>query len=375
MEKSNLTKEELETYDYRIEILILSFNMGRVIRESFDKKLEKILNKSSISLNDVFYWYDQGKEQYELDENLEYLTDAEILGSAEETYEEYILKDKDYKDNPEKNLDSYYKNFYNLYHEHIINVRCRVISRFLYEGENLKTVLKVVKFSKIEFNHWDGLGLIKRGEEASKLVDERKIDEKIRKSFETDKWEECIEYIKKYFEINPQNRNYLRMQAICFEELEKYDEAIECYDKLIKMEHSYNRYWFNRAVVLNKAERYVEAIKSCKEADKLDPNNENYIGFIVSILIKLGKLEETLDTLSQTEKTIDIELSADDVEKVKEIIEDPSYKENIGQLKIFEDLDKYFDEEGLKGLILDIEDLDEFLDAKKTGELPDWEEK
>ena len=375
LEKSNLTKEELETYDYRIEILILSFNMGRVIRESFDKKLEKILNKSSISLNDVFYWYDQGKEQYELDENLEYLTDAEILGSAEETYEEYILKDKDYKDNPEKNLDSYYKNFYNLYHEHIINVRCRVISRFLYEGENLKTVLKVVKFSKIEFNHWDGLGLIKRGEEASKLVDERKIDEKIRKSFETDKWEECIEYIKKYFEINPQNRNYLRMQAICFEELEKYDEAIECYDKLIKMEHSYNRYWFNRAVVLNKAERYVEAIKSCKEADKLDPNNENYIGFIVSILIKLGKLEETLDTLSQTEKTIDIELSADDVEKVKEIIEDPSYKENIGQLKIFEDLDKYFDEEGLKGLILDIEDLDEFLDAKKTGELPDWEEK
>ena len=33
-------------------------------------------------------------------------------------------------------------------------------------------------------------------------------------------------------------------------------------------------------------------------------------------MIKLGKLEETLDTLSQTEKTIDIELSADDVEKV-----------------------------------------------------------
>lgn len=374
MEKSDLTQDEIEKYDYRIEILILAINMDRIIDKSLDdKKLEKIVSKSSIDIKDVFEWYAQGMEQYENNAELEYLSIDEIPENEEKTWREFILKDKNYKENTKKELDTYYKNFYNLYKELYVNLNCRLITKYLYKGDDIKLILKGFKISKKEFNFWDELGYIKRGDDAANEIKERENYTKALKLYDGKQWEESLEHYKKAFEINPNERLYLKGQIKCLEKLENYEEAINKYDELLKMKHFNKKYWYSRAKCFKELKLYEKALESCKEADKLNPDNENYIGFIVSILIKLGNLDDTLETLSQTDKTINLEISANDAKKVKDIIENPLYKENIGQLKIFEDLDKYFDEEGLKGLMLDIEDLDEFLEALETGALPDWD--
>ena len=374
LEKSNLTTEEIGKYDYRIEILVLATNMDRVIAKGLDnKKLEKIVSKSSMEMNDVLNWYAQGREQFEKNDNLEYLLLDEIEDSPEKTWGDFILKDKDYKENIEKDFNSYYKMFYNLHNEFYVKLYSRLISKFLYQDDDIKSILKNLKISKKEFNFWDGLGLIKRGDEAAEEIEERENYTKAMKLYNKKQWKESLEHYKKAFEINPNERLYLKGQVECLEKMEEYEEAIEIYDKLIEMKHYNKKYWYLRAKCLKELGRYEEALESCKKANELIQDDGEILGLIASIYIKLGNIHEALETLSRTEKTIDLEISADDAEKVKEIIENPSYKENIGQLKISKDLDKYFDEEDLKGILLDLEDLDEFLEALETGILPDWE--
>ena len=373
LKKSNLTKEEIEKYDYRIEILILAINMDRILSISLkDKKLEKIVSKSSIEMKDVFDWYTQGKEQYEKDDDLEYL----LLDEEEESsWRELILKDRDYEENIEKDFSTYYKNFYNFHHELYVKSRCKLITKFLHKGDDLRFILRNLKITKKEFNFWDELGLIKRGDEASEKNEEWEDFTKAMNLYQGKQWEEALEHFKKAFEINPNERLYLKMQANCLEKMEEYEEAIKIYDELLKMKHTNKKYWYYRAECFRKLEKYEDALESCKKANVFRPDDEEILGCLTSILISLEEIDETLETLSNTEKTIDLEISADDAEKIKEIIESPLYNENIGQLKIYEDLDKYFDEEDLKGLILDLEDLDEFLEALETGILPEWDEK
>ena len=372
LEKSNLTAEEIEEYDYRIEILTLIENMDRITAQNIkNRKLEKILSKCSFDMKDVFEWYEKGKKQYEDDETLEYLFFREIVESPEPTFGDYILKDKDYKENTEEDFDSYYRNFYNVFYELNIRVTCNIITRLLHEGENLKLVLKSTKISKKEFNFWDEMGLIKRGDEAAEMIEERKNALKANKLFDAEQWEECIEYYRKANEINPSNREYIKMQASCYEKLGEYEKAIEIYDQLLGMKHYYTRYWYEKAVCLNELEKYEEALESCEEAIEFNPDNEEYLGFRASVLINLGRLDDALETLSSTEKTIDLEISADDLKKIKEIVESPEYTENIGKILISKDLDKYFDKDDLNAVQMDIEDLDEFLEALKTGILPE----
>ena len=241
----------------------------------------------------------------------------------------------------------------------------------MHEGENLKLVLKSTKISKKEFNFWDEMGLIKRGDEAAEMIEERKNALKANKLFDAEQWEECIEYYRKANEINPSNREYIKMQASCYEKLGEYEKAIEIYDQLLGMKHYYTRYWYEKAVCLNELEKYEEALESCEEAIEFNPDNEEYLGFRASVLINLGRLDDALETLSSTEKTIDLEISADDLKKIKEIVESPEYTENIGKILISKDLDKYFDKDDLNAVQMDIEDLDEFLEALKTGILPE----
>ena len=56
--------------------------------------------------------------------------------------------------------------------------------------------------------------------------------------------------------------------------------------------------------------------------------------------------------------------------KIKEIIENQSYNDNLGEIKFSKDLEKYFEDEDLTGVTIEVEELDEFLDGLKTGVLP-----
>lgn len=367
-EKSYLTQDEIERYDYRIEILILATNMDRIIDKALDnKKLEKIVNKSSIELKDVLNWYEQGKEQFEKDDDLEYLLVDEFDDMPEKSWCELILKDKDYKENIEKDFDSYYKMFYNLHNEFYVKLYSRLISKFLYQDGDLKGILKNLKISKKEFAYWDELGLIKRGDEAAEEIEEREHYAKAIKLYEKKQWEESLEHYKKAFEINPNERIYLKGQVKCLEKMDKYDEAIEKYDILIEMKHYNKKYWHYRAKCFKELEKYEEALESCEKANKFKPDDREIIGCLTSVLISLGKINQSLETLSSTEKTIDVDVGADDAEKIKEIIENQSYAGNIGEIKFSKDLDKYFEEEDLASVTIKTEELDDFLDSLKTG--------
>lgn len=369
LEKSDLTQEEIEKYDYRIEILILAINMDRILNNSLrKKKLEKIVDKSSIEMNDIFDWYTQGMNQYEKDDDLEYL----LLDEEEEmTWGDFILKDKDYKENIEKEFKTYYKNFYNFHHELYVKSHSRLISRFLADGDDIRSILKHLKVSKKEFKFWDELGLIKRGDDASKLDEEWDIYQKAMKLYEGKQWKESLENFKKAFEINPNERLYLKMQAKCLEKMEEFEEAIKIYDELLEMKHTNKKYLYLKAECFKKLEKYEEALESCKKANEARPDDPEILGCLTSILIILGKIDEALETLSSSEKTIDLEISADDAEKIKEIIEDQSYNGNIGEIKFSKDLEKYLDEEDLASVTIKVEELDEFLEGLKSGVLDD----
>lgn len=369
LEKSDLTQDEIEKYNYRIEILILATNMSRVLDNSLSKKkLEKIVNKSSIEMNDIFDWYIQGREQYEKDDNLEYLLLDE---EDEESWGDFILKDKDYKGNTEKDFNTYYKNFYNIHHELYVKSHCRLISKFLDEGDEIRFIIKSLKISKKEFKFWDELGLIKRGDDESRQIEEWESYKKAMKLYEGKQWEESLEHFKKAFEINPNERLYLAIQTNCLEKMEKYEEAIEIYDELLKMKHTNKKYWYWKAKCYKKLERYGEALESCIKANEFRPDDAEILGCLTSILISLGKIEEALETLSSTEKIIDLEISADDGAKIKEMIKNQSYNDNIGEIKFYKDLEKYLDEDDLASVTIEVEELDEFLEGLKSGVLPE----
>ena len=368
-EKSDLTQDEIEKYDYRIEILILATNMSRVLDNSLGKKkLEKVVDKSSIEMNDIFDWYTQGMNQYERNDDLEYL----LLDEEEEkTRRDFILKDMDYKENIEKDFDTYYKNFYNFHHELYVKSHCRLISKFLDDGDEIRFILKSLKISKKEFKFWDELGLIKRGDEESKQKEEWDSYQKAMKLYEGKQWEESLEHFKKAFEINPHERLYLALQTNCLEKMEEYEEAIKIYDELLKMKHTNKKYLLWKAECFRALEKYEDAIENCENAKEFRPDDPEILGSLTSALISLGKIDEALDTLSSTEKTINIDIRAEDGEKLKEIIGDQSYNGNLGEIKFSKDLEKYLDDDELASVTIEVEELDEFLEGLEKGELPD----
>ena len=152
--------------------------------------------------------------------------------------------------------------------------------------------------------------------------------------------------------------------------MEKYEEAIKIYDELLKMKHTNKKYWYCKAECFKEMEKYEEALECCEKANEFKPDDAEILGCLTSILISIGKIDEALETLSGTEKTIDLEISADDGEKIKEIIENQSYNDNLGEIKFSKDLEKYFEDEDLIDVTIEVEELDEFLDGLKTGVLP-----
>jgi hypothetical protein len=66
-------------------------------------------------------------------------------------------------------------------------------------------------------------------------------------------------------------------------------------------------------------EKYEEALESCEKANKFKPDDREIIGCLTSVLISLGKINQSLETLSSTEKTIDVDVGADDAEKIKSL--------------------------------------------------------
>ena len=191
------------------------------------------------------------------------------------------------------------------------------------------------------------------------------------KLYEGKQWEESLEHFKKAFEINPHERLYLAMQTNCLEKMEKYEEAIKIYDELLKMKHTNKKYWLWKAECFRELEKYEDAIENCENAKEFRPDDPEILGSLTSALISLGKIDEALDTLSSTEKTINIEIRAEDGEKLKEVIEDQSYNGNLGEIKFSKDLEKYIDDDELISVTIEVDELDEFLEGLKTGVLPE----
>ena len=363
LKKTNLSKEEAEEYDYAIDSIILLTKMDHIIGQTLKKKkLEKIIKKVSVDLKEIYYWYNEGKKQYEEDETLEYFLMDEVLEHDSESFFDFITKDKYYMENTNRDFSSYYKVFYNLYYEIYIRLKSAIISRLLYEDGDLKLILRSTNVSKKEYTYWKENGWIMDEERVVKQIQEMDYFEKADDAFQKEKWEESVEYFNNALEINPNNRNYIKHQIKCFEEIGDCDKVIESYDKLLNMDHYYIGYWYHKAKALGKMERYEEALESCKKADELDPGNKRYLSFIVSTLIHMGKLDEALEVLSSTDEDINLEVVVDDLENVKEVVEKSEYK-NFGQIRVIDGPEKLSNVNDPESRDIKVKDLGEYIDS------------
>lgn len=172
----NLTDEELEENSYQIESLTLLNNMAGVLNSIPSKKLDKIVKKFSFTIEDVFEWYEKGKDlMKEYDED--YLEIEEIAPEGKINFFEYLIEDEDYRTNYDEDFDSYYMKFYNIYNEIHVKPKSKILSRnYTNDRDFLRFMLKDLKVTKQEYNFWDNLGLIKNEREMDLDIDDEEFE-------------------------------------------------------------------------------------------------------------------------------------------------------------------------------------------------------
>ena len=172
----NLTDDELEENLYQIESLTLLNNMIAVLTASSSKKLDKLVKKSSFSMNDVFDWYAKGKDLMKENDE-EYLEIEEIAPEGKINFFGYLIEDEDYKTNYDEDFDSYYMRFYNIYNEIHVKPKSKILSRnYTNDRDFLRFMLKDLKVTKQEYNFWDSLGLIKNEREMDLDIDDGEFE-------------------------------------------------------------------------------------------------------------------------------------------------------------------------------------------------------
>ena len=173
---ADLSEEEIEENEYQIDSLILISGMIAVLDAVPNKKLDKVVNKFNFSIDDVFGWYEKGRELMK-ENDVEYLDIDDIMPDGKINFFGYLTEDVDYETNYDKDFDSYYMRFYNLYNEIHVKPNSKILSRNYTEDKTfLRYILKDLKVSQKEYDFWKSLGLIKNEREIKLDEDEEMIE-------------------------------------------------------------------------------------------------------------------------------------------------------------------------------------------------------
>jgi len=116
-------------------------------------------------------------------------------------------------------------------------------------------------------------------------------------SYESGNFHEATDRLSKVLQLDPNNRDALKMSAASYRSLGRYTEEAQIYDKIIAFEPTDAVTLDNRAVALFHLKRYSEMQQDFARANELNPNGE--IGRIFnnsgSVQFALGNYQKAHD--------------------------------------------------------------------------------
>ena len=88
------------------------------------------------------------------------------------------------------------------------------------------------------------------------------------------KFEEAIEILDEYLEVNPINLDAWYFKATAFHNLHQYEEEIQCYDKIVGIKPD-EAAWYNKGFALGLLGRYSEAIDCYENLLEINPKDRD----------------------------------------------------------------------------------------------------
>lgn len=115
------------------------------------------------------------------------------------------------------------------------------------------------------------------------------------------KFNECVEYIDKALDINPEYYHGLVAKGDCLAEFDKnFDEALIYYDKAIKINSNHFGAFYNKGATLLKMGRLDDALDCTERCLEIDFQDFDSLKAKGKILVDLNRLDEALDCFDGT---------------------------------------------------------------------------